>query len=141
MLTIPPMTLCSFLPGQEEVLQAAFQLSVVWGADGHFLGSSGHSCRSNLYRKYSSAPIGSSRKVVGVKNFMWHLAHDAMDGTLSAYCKMTKQRFAMTKPCLNYRLVGTLQSVIFVTIQIDVRRDRSFKQSLTKTQVSRIDRG
>src|SRR5450755_884838 len=67
-------------------------------ADGHFLGSFGHLCRSNLNRKYSSAPIGSSRKVVGVKNLRWHLAQEAIDGTLSTYCRMTKQRSAMTKP-------------------------------------------
>jgi hypothetical protein len=58
-------------------------------------GSPGHSCTSNFRRRYSSAPMASLACAAGVKNFRWHLVHEAIAGTLPTYLTTTKLRSAM----------------------------------------------
>jgi hypothetical protein len=58
--------------------------------------SSGHLCRLNLWVKYRSATTASLTNWAGVKNLRWHLAHDAIVGTLPSYLKTTKLRSTMT---------------------------------------------
>jgi hypothetical protein len=50
-------------------------------------------CRSNLFAKYCSAPMGSHSNIRdGVKNLRWQFAHEAIAGTLPLCFKIAKRR-------------------------------------------------
>jgi hypothetical protein len=136
MLPIPPAARVFILAGAGGSTESDFPTFRGLGSRWSFLGLFWTFMQIELvsqillctYRIESKGGWGKELDVAfSARSHGWNLVHVLQD----------KQRSAMTKPCLNYKLVGALQSVIFVTIQIDLRRDRPFKQSLTKNQVSR----
>ena len=67
-------------------------LTLILSLDLYLFGS-GQRCRSNLFAKYCSAPMGSHSNIRdGVKNLRWQFAHEAIAGTLPLCFKIAKRR-------------------------------------------------